>query len=212
MPRIPLSWLGEHVVLPAGLTAEQLAADLVRVGLEEEAVHAAAVTGPLVVGRVVERKPEPQKNGKTINWCRVDVGAAHNEVREDGTTGPRGIVCGAHNFDVGDHVVVALPGAVLPGPFPIASRKTYGHVSDGMICSARELGLGEDHSGIIVLADLGLDVPVGTDARELLGLGEEVLEINVTPDRGYCFSMRGVARELAHSTGAVFTEIGRAHV
>jgi len=206
MPRIPLSWLGEHVVLPAGLTAEQLAADLVRVGLEEEAVHAAAVTGPLVVGRVVERKPEPQKNGKTINWCRVDVGAAHNEVREDGTTGPRGIVCGAHNFDVGDHVVVALPGAVLPGPFPIASRKTYGHVSDGMICSARELGLGEDHSGIIVLADLGLDVPVGTDARELLGLGEEVLEINVTPDRGYCFSMRGVARELAHSTGAVFTD------
>ena len=206
MPRIPLSWLGEHVVLPTGLTAEQLAADLVRVGLEEEAVHAAAVTGPLVVGRVVERTPEPQKNGKTINWCRVDVGADHNEVREDGTTGPRGIVCGAHNFDVGDHVVVALPGAVLPGPFPIASRKTYGHVSDGMICSARELGLGEDHSGIIVLADLGIDAPVGTDARELLGLGEEVLEINVTPDRGYCFSMRGVARELAHSTGAAFTD------
>jgi len=206
MPRIPLSWLGEHVVLPTGLTAEQLAADLVRVGLEEEAVHAAAVTGPLVVGRVVERTPEPQKNGKTINWCRVDVGTDHNEVREDGTTGPRGIVCGAHNFDVGDHVVVALPGAVLPGPFPIASRKTYGHVSDGMICSARELGLGEDHSGIIVLADLGIDAPVGTDARELLGLGEEVLEINVTPDRGYCFSMRGVARELAHSTGAAFTD------
>jgi len=208
MPRIPLSWLGDHVELPADLTAEQLAADLVRVGLEEEAIHAAAVTGPLVVGRVVERTPEPQKNGKTINWCRVDVGEAHNEVREDGTRGPRGIVCGAHNFDVGDHVVVALPGAVLPGPFPIASRKTYGHVSDGMICSARELGLGEDHSGIIVLGELGIDAPVGTDARELLGLGEEVLEINVTPDRGYCFSMRGVAREYAHSTGAAFTDAG----
>ncbi len=202
MPRVPLSWLGEHVELPADLTATQLAADLVKVGLEEEAVHAAAVTGPLVVGRVVERTPEPQKNGKTINWCRVDVGPAHNE--PDGT--PRGIVCGAHNFDVGDHVVVALPGAVLPGPFPIASRKTYGHVSDGMICSARELGLGEDHSGIIVLSEIGLDAPVGTDARELLGLGEEVLEINVTPDRGYCFSMRGVAREYAHSTGATFTD------
>lgn len=206
MPRVPLSWLGEHVELPAGLTAEQLAADLVRVGLEEEAVHAAAVTGPLVVGRVVERTPEPQKNGKTINWCRVDVGPEHNEVRDDGTVGPRGIVCGAHNFDVGDHVVVALPGAVLPGPFPIASRKTYGHVSDGMICSARELGLGEDHEGIIVLSRLGIDAAVGTDARELLGLGEEVLEINVTPDRGYCFSMRGVAREYAHSTGAAFTD------
>lgn len=204
MPRIPLTWLAEHVELPAGLTAEQLAADLVRVGLEEEAIHAAAVTGPLVVGEVVELTPEPQKNGKTINWCRVDVGPEHNEPGG----APRGIVCGAHNFVVGDRVVVALPGAVLPGPFAIASRKTYGHVSDGMICSARELGLGEDHAGIIVLSELGLDAPVGTDARELLGLGDEVLEINVTPDRGYCFSMRGVAREYGLSTGATFTDHG----
>lgn len=204
MPRVPLTWLADHVDLPAGLTAEQLAADLVRVGLEEEAIHPAAVTGPLVVGEVVERTPEPQKNGKTINWCRVDVGPEHNEPGGS----PRGIVCGAHNFDVGDKVVVALPGAVLPGPFPIASRKTYGHVSDGMICSARELGLGDDHAGIIVLSTLGIDAPVGTDARELLGLGDEVLEINVTPDRGYAFSMRGVAREYAHATGATFTDRG----
>lgn len=204
MPRIPLTWLAEHVELPAGLTAEQLAADLVRVGLEEEAIHPAAVSGPLVVGRVVELTPEPQKNGKTINWCRVDVGPEHNEAGG----APRGIVCGAHNFVVGDKVVVALPGAVLPGPFPIASRKTYGHVSDGMICSARELGLGEDHAGIIVLATLGLDPEIGADARELLGLGDEVLEINVTPDRGYCFSMRGVAREYSLSTGAAFTDHG----
>ena len=210
MPRIPLGWLAEHVDLPAGTTAEQLAADLVRVGIEEEAVHPAAVTGPLVVGRVVELTPEPQKNGKTINWCRVDVGPEHGEPREDGTTGPRGIVCGAHNFGVGDHVVVALPGAVLPGPFAIASRKTYGHVSDGMICSARELGLGEDHAGIIVLAEAGYDdVAPGDDARRLLGLDEEVLEVNVTPDRGYCFSMRGLAREYGHATGARFTDHGR---
>ena len=207
MPRIPLTWLAEHVELPEGLSAEQLAADLVRVGLEEEAVHPAAVSGPLVVGRVVERVPEPQKNGKTINWCQVDVGA-HNGTAEDGTRTPRGIVCGAHNFDVGDHVVVALPGTVLPGPFAIASRKTYGHVSDGMICSSRELGLGDDHDGIIVLSELGIDAAPGTDARALLGLGEEVLEINVTPDRGYCFAMRGVAREYAHSTGAAFTDRG----
>lgn len=200
MPRIPLTWLAEHVALPAGTTAESLAADLVRVGLEEEAIHAAAVTGPLVVGEVVSRSPEPQKNGKTINWCQVDVG-------EDA---PRGIVCGAHNFDVGDRVVVALPGAVLPGPFPIAARKTYGHVSDGMICSARELGLGEDHDGIIVLASIGIEAAPGTDAKALLGLGEEVLEINVTPDRGYCFAMRGVAREYSHATGAVFTDRGLA--
>ncbi len=213
MPRIPLTWLAEHVALPAGTTAESLAADLVRVGLEEEAIHPAAVSGPLVVGEVVARSPEPQKNGKTINWCQVDVGAhnAPQEGGEDGASVPRGIVCGAHNFEVGDRVVVALPGAVLPGPFPIAARKTYGHVSDGMICSARELGLGEDHDGIIVLATIGLgDAEPGTDAKTLLGLGEEVLEINVTPDRGYCFAMRGVAREYAHATGAAFTDRGLA--
>lgn len=207
MPRIPLTWLAEHVELPAGITAESLAVDLVRVGLEEEAVHPAAVTGPLVVGEVMTRQPEPQKNGKTINWCQVDVGD-HNDTAADGTRTPRGVVCGAHNFDVGDRVVVALPGVVLPGPFPIAARKTYGHVSDGMICSARELGLGEDHDGIIVLATLGIDAEPGADARALLGLGEEVLEINVTPDRGYCFAMRGVAREYAHATGAAFTDRG----
>jgi phenylalanyl-tRNA synthetase beta chain len=205
--RIPLSWLAEHVALPRDATAETVAADLVRVGLEEEAIHPAAVSGPLVIGEVVEMTAEPQKNGKTINWCRVDVGT-HGEPREDGTFGPRGIVCGAHNFEVGHRVVVALPGAVLPGPFPIASRKTYGHVSDGMICSARELGLGDDHDGIIVISRLGLDAEPGTDARELLGLGEEVLEINVTPDRGYCFALRGVAREYGHSTGAAFTDPG----
>ncbi len=214
MPRIPLTWLEDHVELPGGLDAEALAADLVQVGLEEEAIHPAAVTGPLVVGRVLDRTPEAQKNGKTINWCHVDVGA-HNEVGADGV-GSRGIVCGAHNFDAGDLVVVALPGAVLPGPFAIAARKTYGHVSDGMICSVRELGIGEEHDGILVLDDAALarfgilevDAVPGADALPLLALGEEVLEINVTPDRGYCFSMRGVAREYSHSTGAAFTDRG----
>jgi phenylalanyl-tRNA synthetase beta chain len=199
---VPLAWLGDHVALPEGLTAERLAADLVRVGLEEEAIHTVGgVAGPLVVGHVLARTPEPQKNGKTINWCSVDVGEPQ----------PRGIVCGAHNFEVGDHVVVALPGAVLPGDFEIAARKTYGHVSDGMICSARELGIGEDHTGILVLSRLGLsddETPAGADAKPLLGLGEQVLEINVTPDRGYCFALRGIAREYAHSTGAPFTDLG----
>ena len=215
MPYVVKDWLAEHVEVPADLTAEQLAAALVRVGLEEEAIHGSGVTGPLVVGEVVSRVPEEQKNGKTINWCQVDVGA-HNALDEAGDpTVPRGIVCGAQNFVVGDRVVVALPGAELPGGFRIASRKTYGHVSDGMICSARELGLGEDHSGIIVLRDhLAAgghhgEVPApGTDALALLGLADEVLEINVTPDRGYCFSVRGVAREYSHSTGARFTDPG----
>ncbi|SDS60888.1 phenylalanyl-tRNA synthetase beta subunit [Paraoerskovia marina] len=212
MPHIVLDWLAEHVDLPEGLGAEQLAADLVRVGLEEEEIHAAAVTGPLVVGRVLELVAEPQKNGKTINWCQVDVGT-HNVEGVDGAPAtPRGIVCGAHNFGVGDLVVVALPGTVLPGPFAIASRKTYGHVSDGMICSTTELGLGDESDGIIVLGrDLlhgRTDLEPGQDAVELLALGDEVLEINVTPDRGYCFSYRGVAREFAHSTGVSFTDPG----
>ncbi|ANC30504.1 phenylalanine--tRNA ligase subunit beta [Isoptericola dokdonensis] len=218
MPRIVADWLADHVELPADLTTEQLAADLVRVGLEEEEIHAAAVTGPLVVGRVLAMTPEPQKNGKTINWCLVDVGPEHNATQIKGVDdadvppgGARGVVCGAHNFGVGDLVVVSLPGTVLPGGFAIAARKTYGHTSDGMICSVRELGIGDDHDGILVLTRAGFaeaDLTPGQSATELLGLGDEVLEINVTPDRGYAFSYRGVAREYAHSTGAAFTDKG----
>jgi phenylalanyl-tRNA synthetase beta chain len=196
--RVPLSWLREFVEVPAGTTPEEVLAALVSVGFEEEDVHRFELTGPIVVGRVLEFVEEPQSNGKTIRWCQVDVGEAHG--------GVRGIVCGAHNFLVGDLVVVTLPGAVLPGPFPIAARKTYGHVSDGMIASAKELGLGNEHSGILRLVELGLDVPVGTDAIALLGLDDVAVEINVTPDRGYALSLRGVAREYAHATGAAFRD------
>ncbi|UNX56021.1 phenylalanine--tRNA ligase subunit beta [Georgenia sp. TF02-10] len=215
MPYVPLGWLAEHVAVPPGTTAAQLAANLVRVGLEEERIVPPAVTGPLVVGQVLTAVAEEHSNGKTIRYCRVDVGPEHNRPpgtgKEPAEVPSRGIVCGADNFAPGDHVVVALPGSVLPGPFPITARRTYGHVSDGMICSARELGLGEDHSGIIVLEQLlgpGAVPAPGTDAVALLGLGEEVLEINVTPDRGYCFAMRGVAREYSHATGAAFTDPG----
>ncbi|MDN5686177.1 MAG: phenylalanine--tRNA ligase subunit beta [Brachybacterium sp.] len=219
MPRIPLTWLAEHTSLPTDASALQVATDLSRVGLEEETIFGAQVTGPLVVGRVLELVGEPQKNGKTINWVRVDVGPEHNEDADDpedpqpGAERPsRGIVCGAHNFVAGDLVVVSLPGTVLPGDFAIAARKTYGHTSDGMICSGQELGLGEDPSGedgIIVLGRghaEGLTGAPGDDAIALLGLSDEVVEINVTPDRGYCFSMRGVAREYSHATGADFTD------
>lgn len=195
--RVPLSWLGEWVDLPEDVSLESVHESLVRVGFEEEDVHLVELTGPVVVGQVLSIEPEPQTNGKTINWCQVDVGE----------TEPRGIVCGAHNFVVGDKVVVTLPGAVLPGPFPIAARKTYGHTSDGMIASARELGLGDEHDGILRLAALGLDdAPVGADAIHLLGLDDAAVEINVTPDRGYAFSIRGVAREYSHSTGAAFRD------
>ncbi len=199
--RVPLSWLAELVDLPAGTTAEQVAENFARVGIEEEAIHGSGVSGPVVVGRVIERTPEPQKNGKTINWCQVDVGPEH--APEGG--GPRGIVCGAHNFEVGDLVVVTLPGVTLPtpdGPFVIAARKTYGHLSDGMIASQRELGIGDDHAGIIVLSELGLSSEPGDDALALLGLSDRIVEVNVTPDRGYCFSLRGLGREYAHAIGA----------
>ncbi|WP_336658571.1 phenylalanine--tRNA ligase subunit beta [Leucobacter sp. USHLN153] len=203
--RVPLSWLGEFVSLPEGTTPEQVHADLVRVGFEEESIRRFDVTGPVVVGEVLSREPEEHSNGKTVNWCQVRV-APEGQRAADGGEDVRGIVCGAHNFDAGDKVVVSLPGAVLPGGFAISARKTYGHVSDGMIASARELSLGEDHDGIIVLSRLGLDPEVGEDAKALLGLSDTAVEINVTPDRGYAFSIRGVAREYAHATDAEFRD------
>lgn len=203
--RVPLSWLAEYVDLPPGTSLEEVHAALVRVGLEEEDVHTFDLQGPIVVGEVLDFVEEPQSNGKTIRWCQVRV-APDGETAADGGDAVHGIVCGARNFFVGDKVVVTLPGSVLPGPFPIAARTTYGHVSDGMIASTKELGLGEDHDGILRLSTLGIDAPVGTDAIALLGLDDAAVEINVTPDRGYAFSIRGVAREYAHATGAVFRD------
>lgn len=208
--RVPVDWLREYVAVPQDATGEAIAASLVAVGLEEEGLHTGGVTGPLVVGRVLTKTPEPQKNGKTINWCTVDVGDAN------GTGEPQGIVCGAHNFEPGDLVVVILPGGTLPtphGPLTVSARKTYGHVSAGMICSERELGIGDDHAGILVLdrhfardAETVARLVPGADAIPLLGLDRETVEVNVTPDRGYCFSVRGIAREYSHATGAEFTD------
>ena len=191
--RVPLSWLREYVDLPAGETGRDVADKLVRAGLEVETVEqlGADLKGPLVVGRVLAIE-ELTGFKKPIRYCQVDVGDAN------GTGEPQNIVCGARNFAVGDKVVVVLPGAVLPGPFPIAARQTYGHTSEGMICSARELGMGEDHDGIIVLP---AEFAPGTDAIELLELVDEVLDIAVTADRGYCLSVRGVAREAAIAYG-----------
>nr|WP_206071613.1 phenylalanine--tRNA ligase subunit beta [Antrihabitans stalactiti] len=186
--RVAQSWLTEILdrANPGwSVTPEELDAGFVRVGLEVEEVDPLhPVDGPLVVGRVADIE-ELTEFKKPIRFCQVDVGEAE----------PRGIVCGARNFSVGDLVVVALPGAVLPGGFEIASRKTYGRVSDGMICSVAELGVGKDHSGILVL-EPGTAKP-GSDGNELLGLGDTIIELNITPDRGYCFSLRGLTRELA---------------
>ncbi|MFI9511043.1 phenylalanine--tRNA ligase subunit beta [Nocardia sp. NPDC052566] len=190
--RVAQSWLTDIIrrTTPEwSVTPEELDAGFVRVGLEvEEVDKLQRVTGsipePLVVGRVAEIT-ELTEFKKPIRFCKVDVG--NPELQE--------IVCGARNFAVGDLVVVVLPGGVLPGGFEIASRKTYGHTSNGMICSVAELGIGKDHSGILVL-EPGTAEP-GADANELLGLDDTVIELNITPDRGYCFSVRGLARELA---------------
>ncbi len=212
MPMVDIDWLRDHVEVPEGLTYEQLAKDLVRVGLEEEEIHQSQVTGPIVVGYVVDATPEPQKNGKVINWCHVDVGDRYNDVDDQGNKVPRGIICGAPNMRAGEKVVVTLPGAVLPGDFRIEPRKTYGHISDGMCASERELGLGDSHDGIILLRDYGFTpeeyeaLKPGDDAMHLLHLDQPILEINVTPDRGYAFSYRGIAREFHNSTGAEFTD------
>lgn len=203
--RVPLSWLAEYVDLPGDATPDSVMAELVKVGFEEEAAHTFDVTGPVVVGQVLDFTPEPQSNGKTIRWCSVRV-APEGQKAADGGEDVRGIVCGASNFEVGDKVVVCLPGSVLPGDFAIAARSTYGHISDGMMASAKELSLNDDHGGIIRLHEMGLDPKVGSSAIELLNLSDTAAEINVTPDRGYCFSIRGVAREYAHATGAEFRD------
>ncbi|GAA2069492.1 phenylalanine--tRNA ligase subunit beta [Williamsia deligens] len=175
-------------------TPEELDAAFVRVGFEIESVEPfPEITGPLVVGRVAEIE-ELEGFKKPIRFCRVDVG-------EDE---PRGIVCGARNFAEGDLIVAALPSAVLPGDFAIAARKTYGRVSDGMICSVTELGVGDDHSGILVLTP-GSAEP-GADARTVLGLDDTAIDVNVTPDRGYAFSARGLGRELAASFDLDFVD------
>ncbi|MDX6350547.1 MAG: phenylalanyl-tRNA synthetase beta chain [Streptomyces sp.] len=192
--RVPLSWLREYVDLPAGQTGRDVQAKLISVGLEVETVEplGAGLKGPLVVGKVLTIE-ELEGFKKPIRFCTVDVGTANS------TGEPQEIVCGATNFAVGDKVVVILPGGVLPGNFEISARKTYGRNSHGMICSGAELGMGDDGShGIIVLPP---EHEVGSDAIELLELVDEVLDIAVTPDRGYCLSMRGVARETAIAYG-----------
>ncbi len=186
--RLPYSWLREVVQAGApgwDVEPHELEQALIRVGHEvEDVIVLGPVSGPLRVGRVTAIE-ELAEFKKPIRACRVDVGEGED----------RDIVCGATNFAVGDLVVVALPGATLPGDFKIATRKTYGRTSDGMICSAAELGLGADHSGILVLPP-GTAEP-GADGIDVLGLDDVVFDLAVTPDRGYCMSVRGIAREIA---------------
>jgi phenylalanyl-tRNA synthetase beta chain len=186
--RVPYSWLRE--VVDAGapgwdVSPDELEQTLIRIGHEvEEVIRVGPVAGPLTIGRVGEIE-ELTEFKKPIRAVKVDVGEQQ----------PREVVCGATNFVVGDLVVVALPGTTLPGDFTITARKTYGRTSDGMICSAAELHLGIDQSGILVLPH-GTASP-GDDAAPMLGLDDVTFHLAITPDRGYCLSVRGLAREIA---------------
>ncbi|MEI6120581.1 MAG: phenylalanine--tRNA ligase subunit beta [Actinomycetes bacterium] len=191
----PRSWIAEYVNLNSGISDEEIAAGLVRVGFEVEEIisKGSDLNGPLVVGEVLSiEQVEGQK--KPIRYVGVNCGESET----------RYVICGAQNFEVGDLVVVALPGALLPGDFAIAARQTYGHTSNGMICSAREIGLGEDHAGIIVLPS-GVAKP-GDDAISLLQIKDTVFDIAVNPDRGYALSIRGIAREVAASLNLEFSD------
>lgn len=190
--KVPLSWLREYVDLPA-VTAQEVADRLTAAGLKLEALHSHGhEIKNIVVGRVLEIE-ELSGFKKPIRHCRVEVGEAT----------PREIVCGATNFSEGAVVPVALPGAVLPGGFEIGSRKTYGRLSDGMICSEAELGVADSSPGILLLPP---DTPIGADVVELLGLRDDVLELEVATDRGYALSIRGVAREAATAFGVPFRD------
>ena len=174
--RVSLSKLREHVDLPEELTVDWVKESLAGAGIQVISVEdrRQTVRGSLVVGRVLTID-ELTGFKKPIRYCTVDVGAAN------GTGEPQEIVCGATNFTVGDLVVVILPGGVLPGDLAVGARKAYGHSSNGMICSARELGTGEDHTGIVVV-DPATGARPGEDARAFVGLNDIVIQVGEPAD------------------------------
>lgn len=191
---VPLSWLLEYAALPEPVDAREVARRLTAIGLEIEGIEQVGHDiSSVVVAEVLEIE-ELTGHKKPIRYCRVGTG---------GGDGERWVICGAVNFTAGDRVPLALPGARLPGGFEIGSSKRYGRVSDGMICSAAELALGDDHSGIMVLQR---DAPLDADFAGYAGLRDVVLDVNVTPDKGHALSVRGMARELATAFGAAYTD------
>ncbi len=198
--RVPLSWLREYAPLPEPVDATEVSRRLTAAGLEVESLESVGhdIRGVVVAQVLLIEELTGLK--KPIRYCRVAVSDSQLAGPPDEASG---VICGAVNFAVGDRVALALPGAVLPGGFEIGARKTYGHISEGMICSVRELAIGDDHAGILVLP---ADAPLGTDFVSYARLRDEVFEIAVTPDRGYAVSVRGIARELASAFGVPFRD------
>ena len=180
--KIPLSWLKDYIDLD-GIELGDLCNAMTMLGLEIESVEeTGAEIQNVVVGKIISLEPHPDADKLVV--CKTDVGEEE----------PAQIVCGATNMKVGDKVPTAKVGGTLPGGFEIGKRKMRGVKSAGMMCSAKELGLGDDHSGLLILPE---DLEIGQDVRGPLGLSETVLEIEVTPNRNDWSGLIGIARELS---------------
>src|SRR5687768_14671278 len=179
--KVSLSWLSSHLDL-AGRPVSELADLLTFAGVEVEGIHERGIrTDKIVVAQVQSFEQHP--NADKLRLCQVD----------DGSGTPRQIVCGAKNFAAGDKVPLALPGAMMPGNFEIKESKLRGVLSQGMMCSGRELGLGEDHEGLLILS---ADAPVGRPLHEIVET-DTMFEVEITPNRPDLLSHLGMARELA---------------
>ncbi|HUD96103.1 MAG TPA: phenylalanine--tRNA ligase subunit beta, partial [Woeseiaceae bacterium] len=186
--RVPSSWLRDWVDPTVDLAG--LAERLTLAGHEVDAIESyGAGLGDVVVAEVLATRPHPDAD--TLTLCQVATGKDQAEV-----------VCGAPNVRAGMKSAFAPAGGRLPDGTQLKRSKIRGIVSNGMLCSARELGLGDDADGIIELA---ADAAPGTPLAELLGLPDPVLELNLTPNRGDCYSIRGIAREVAALTGTRVT-------
>ncbi|MGH2727152.1 MAG: phenylalanine--tRNA ligase subunit beta, partial [Actinomycetota bacterium] len=178
--RVPLSWLREFT--PVEAPAEELASRLPVHGLQvEEVVRPGVEISGVVVARVLEIEEVP--GAEKVILSRVDAG-----------DGPREVFVGVRNIAAGDLVPYATPGSRLPGGREIGRREMFGRTSEGMLCSAKELAISDDHSGIMILEP---EAKVGQDVREALSLDDEILDIDITPNRPDLLSIVGVAREVA---------------
>jgi phenylalanyl-tRNA synthetase beta chain len=181
--KISLNWIRDYVALDASVADITHAITFLGFEVEHVASTGAPKLSDVVVGEVLTRVKHP--NADKLSVCTVDIGPAG---------GVRTIVCGAQNYKVGDRVPVALPGAVLPGDFRIKQSKIRGEMSDGMLCSGKELGIGDDQSGLLILAGRP---PLGAPINDVLAPGDTVFDVEITPNRPDCLSHIGLARELA---------------
>ena len=190
--RVSYDWLKTMIDVPE--SPKELSDEYIRTGTEVEAIDVVGESfDHVVTAQVLEKTPHPDSDHMYV--CKVSVG--DKNVDAEGNPEPLQIVCGAQNFEAGDHIVTAMIGAVLPGGIKIKKSNLRGVASFGMNCSARELGIGGDHAGIMILPE---DAPVGMPFGEYYGSSDTVLDCEITPNRPDCLSMIGMARE----TGAIF--------